>query len=437
MTKREAPYVSIMATEVIEVTTSILKIGEDIPFVGGLCTAVLNAKDMVDKASDNQAKLEKLCERCCGITVQVVEKLKGPTPLMVNVSPLEDCVKELEEVAERYGKKSCCTRLTHFQKDDEDIRDLEKRISTAIDDLTAAGVVEVGNLMQQQVGEILARLQPRPKLAPVPPGVPMGQSWHTMRDGVVDRVYDILGGDGGPAVAALGGRSGAGKTTAAAAMVGERQGPIHPLARENEEQAGTRLDRLRARFSDGVVWLRVGKGAGVADRLPLLMRKLAKALHEEVLKSYVDGPGIGEDGESYVKKIVEQESLKCRVVADDVWEPPVVEKLRETGMWILLTARNPSMVEPNERVFVDRLEKMEAQNVLRGAARLPPGQSLCDVAMKVLEVCGYVAMDIAFVGSWSSVRTVDNCAPKSSRAWAGVVAEITAQMDDVRGHAQF
>ncbi|CAN0556337.1 unnamed protein product, partial [Ectocarpus sp. 12 AP-2014] len=390
-----------MATDAIEVTTSILKIGEDMPFVGGLCTAVLNAKDMVDKASDNQAKLEKLCERCCGITVQVVEKLQGSTSLTINVSPLEDCVKELEEMAERYGKTSCCTRLAHFQKDDEDIRDLEKRISTAIDDLTAAGVVEVGNLMRQQLGEILARLQPGPKLAPVPPGIPMGQSWHTARDGVVDRVYDILGGDGGPAVAALGGRSGAGKTTAAAAMVGEWQGPIHPLAHENEEQARTRLDRLRARFSDGVVWLRVGKGAGAADRLPLLMRKLANALHKEVLKYHVDAPGFDEDGESYVKKIMEQESMRCLVVADDVWEPPVVEKLRETGMWILLTTRNPSMVEPNEKVFVDRLDETEAQNMLRGAARLPSGQSLCDAAMKVLEVCGYVAMDIAFVGSWS------------------------------------
>ncbi|CAN0353244.1 unnamed protein product, partial [Ectocarpus fasciculatus] len=112
---------------------------------------------------------------------------------------------------------------------------------------------------------MVARLQPRPKLAPVPSGVPVGQSWHAVRDGVVDRVCDILGGDGGPAVAELTGRSGAGKTTAAASMVGERVGPFRPLAHENEDQARARLGRLRACFSDGVVWLRVGKGAGAAD----------------------------------------------------------------------------------------------------------------------------------------------------------------------------
>ncbi|CAN0553487.1 unnamed protein product, partial [Ectocarpus sp. 12 AP-2014] len=227
----------------------------------------------------------------------------------------------------------------------------------------------------------------------------------------------ILGGEGGPVVAALTGRSGAGKTTAAAAMVGERQGPIRPHAGETEEQARTRLDRVRARFSDGVVWLRVGKGAGAADRVPDLMCKLAKALHEDVFKSRVDAPEVGEDGESYVKKIVELTKKRCLVVADDVWEKEVVEKLRETGMWVLLTTRFPVMVEPGERVFVDKLGETEAEDVLRGAARLPPGHRLCDDAVEVLEICGFTAMDIAFVGSWSSVRTVDNCAPKSNRVW--------------------
>lgn len=133
--------------------------------------------------------------------------------------------------------------------------------------------------------------------------------------------------------------SGAGKANAAAAMVGERQELIRPLAHENEDQARTRLDRLRARFSDGVIWLRVGKGAGAADRVPVLMLKFAKELHEDVMKSHVDPPEMGEVGESYVKKIVEQESLRLLVVADDVWEEEVVEKLRETGMWVLMTTR--------------------------------------------------------------------------------------------------
>lgn len=247
---------------------------------------------------------------------------------------------------------------------------------------------------------------------------------------------DILGGDGGPAVAALTGRSGAGKTTAAAAMVGER-GPVRPRAGETEDQARTRLDRVRVLFPDGVVWLRVGRGEGVADRLPDLMLRLAKALREDVMKKTVDAPAVGEDGESYVKRIVSQKPLRCLVVADDVWEAEVVEKLRESGLWVLLTTRNASMVRDDERVVVDELSPAEAEDVLRGAARLSPGQHLCDDAMKVLEICGFVAMDVAFVGSWGSVRTADNSGvPRSNEAWADTVGQIEAKIDNVRAQAQ-
>ena len=267
-----------------------------------------------------------------------------------------------------------------------------------------------------------ARLQPAPKLAPVPKNTPVTKSSHVVRDGVVERVCKILGGEQGQAMAALTGRSGAGKTTSAAAMVGER-GVIRAHAGETENQARTRLDRVRALFTDGVVWLRVGKGEGTADRLPRLMLKLAMRLHENAMNGVVDPPEAGEDGGSYVHKIVAQEKLRCLVVADDVWEKQVVEKLRETGMWVLLTTRFPEFVEPRERVVMDTLTEAEAEDVLRGAAELPPGERLCDAAMKVLEICDRVAMDTAFVGSWiSQVET-----KRKKNAWARAIAEIKAQ----------
>ena len=262
----------------------------------------------------------------------------------------------------------------------------------------------------------------QPRLAPVPTKAPVTKSSHVVRDTVVDRARKILGAEGGPKVAALTGRSGAGKTTSAAAMVGER-GPIRPRAGETEDQARTRLDSVRALFPDGVVWLRVGKGEGAADRLPRLMLELAKSVRDDVMKGGVGAPDENEDGESYVNKIVSQEKLKCLVVADDLWEPSVVEKLRATGMWVLVTTRFPEMVEPNERVVIDQLTETEAEDVLRRAAELPSGTRLCDDAMKVLKICGRVAMDTSFVGSWI-------CHGETKRkedAWARVVEEIKAQ----------
>lgn len=105
------------------------------------------------------------------------------------------------------------------------------------------------------------------------------------------------------------------------------------------------------------------------------------------------------------------------------------------GMWVLLITRQPLMVENSERVVVDELEQEEAEAVLRGAAGMPRGERLCDGARDVLKICGFVAMDIAFVGRWSSVRAA-NGVPKSGKAWAGAVRDIEAQMEDVRGQAQ-
>ncbi|CAM9091318.1 unnamed protein product, partial [Laminaria digitata] len=411
-----------ISTVVEGVATGIIESGAATPFVAPLCVALIKAKGIVDGASRNKEELAELCELCDLIAVQVIDKAKASNTSTIDVAPLQKCVDKLEEVAERYHDQGRLARMAQFRRDGDDIRRLRARIEAVVPIMGLAGVVNIG----EKLNQILACLQPRPKLASVPPGVPMGQSWYTVRDGVVDRVCDILGGDGGPVVAALTGRSGAGKTTAAAAMVGERQGPIRPRTGETEDQARTRLDRVRARFSDGVVWLRVGKGAGGADRLPPLMRKLAKTLHEHVMKSHVDAPEVGEEGESYVKKIVELTKKRCLVVADDVWEEEVVEKLRETGMWVLLTTRFPVMVKPGERVFVDKLGETEAENVLRGAANLPPGHRLCDDAVQVLEICGFTAMDIAFVGSWSSVRSASGV-PKSNRVWARAVTDIKAQ----------
>ncbi|CAN0075395.1 unnamed protein product, partial [Ectocarpus sp. 12 AP-2014] len=222
------------------------------------------------RASRTKEELAELCGRCELITVQVIGKAKAATTSTIDVSPLVECIDKLKVVAERYHDTRRLARLAQFRRDGEDIQRLCKRIEAVVQTMTLAGVLDVA-----------ARLQPRPKLAPVPRGVPMGQSWHAGRDGVVDRVCEILGRDEGPGVAALTGRSGAGKTTAAAAMVGERQGPIRPRVGETDDQARTRLDCLRARFPDGVVWLRTPRGRDEITRRCSSFGRGRRELREE------------------------------------------------------------------------------------------------------------------------------------------------------------
>eukprot|EP00903_Cladosiphon_okamuranus_P014025 g13042.t1 len=110
-----------------------------------------------------------------------------------------------------------------------------------------------------------------------------------------------------------------------------------------------------------------------------------------------EAPGLGEAGENYVKKLLEQESLRCLVVGDDVWETSVVEKLKETGMWVFLTTRTASMMEPNERVVVDKLEAAEAEEA-GAAVLLDDEEHLTDHHMQV------AAGTITILERWAVLR---------------------------------
>lgn len=281
-------------------------------------------------------------------------------------------------------------------------------------------------------------------MAAVPKGKPAEQSWHVARDRVVDAVYDYLSAGGQtPRVVGLVGRSGSGKTTCAASIVGEPKGGDGYRQNETGDRVLRRLNRVREHFCDGVVWLRVGRGAGAAERVPALMSHLAKTVYEELADSYGYAPGASptepRDGSVFVRDFVlgttgggavaaaaaTSRQKRCLIVADDVWEVDILEELRQTGMWVLFTTRDPRLVERVEgsAVPVDQLSKAEAESLLRGAAELPTGSSLPSAAAKIIERCDRMANRLEFVGRWSTVKGSDD-----EEDWAEAVAAIDAEM---------
>lgn len=108
---------------------------------------------------------------------------------------------------------------------------------------------------QEQLLESRSQSRPtQPKLAKIPKGTPTHKSWQVSRHQVDKVVLEALvGNNDTPRLVGLVGDSGAGKTTAASAIV--------------------RSTRLREASCDGVLWLSVN--AGAKERLPSLMLQLA------------------------------------------------------------------------------------------------------------------------------------------------------------------
>ena len=243
--------------------------------------------------------------------------------------------------------------------------------------------------------------------AEVPEGAPARKSWHVERQQVMRAVLEALTVDGEPQLVGLVGDSGSGKTTAASEVI--------------------RSTEVREAFSDGIVWLTVNEGAN--ERLPSLMLQLGRMVDDIIGGGVGRGPTSVEDGAAYIRQRMVgrrgRKRARCLVVADNVCEKEVVSKLLETSMWVLLSTRNENLVtvEGGEAVRVDELSDGDAKSVLRSAAELPPEVRLPGDAVDLIDLCGRVAMDIAFVGRWSTVR-----GRQDRRAWSDAADNVREEM---------
>lgn len=228
-------------------------------------------------------------------------------------------------------------------------------------------------------------------------------------------VLEALTGAGGARLVGLVGDSGSGKTTTLSEIV--------------------RSIEVREAFSDGIACLTVNDGG--KDRLPALMLQLARMFFEDIGGSVGRRPIEFGDSTSYIQQRVKAghggKGLKCLVVADNEWEKEAASRILETGVWVLLSTRDEALVTRahGTAVRVDKLSEADAKSVLRWAAELRPGFRLPDHALELIEMCGRVAMDVAFVGRWSIVRGRQDQAP-----WSDAARKVRDQMQKVGEHAE-
>lgn len=205
------------------------------------------------------------------------------------------------------------------------------------------------------------------------------------------------------------GDSGSGKTTTAS-----------ELARD---------EGVREGFPDGVLWLPVNKDA--KDNLLGLMAKLATMVHEDIMGNVGHELGESEDGAAYIKERMSDRTgepgLKCLLIADNVWDPEVITKLRGTGMWLLVTTRDEDLMKcpGGTSVVIGKMSKEDALSVLSKSSRIPSGARLPDdIAGQILDLCGNMPMDLAFVGRWGTVHS-----RYDRLAWSKAVDEIETELE--------
>lgn len=300
-----------------------------------------------------------------------------------------------------------------------------------LEDIQMSGEEMKGICQTQGVGSALGA-----KLAPVPWGAPVTAHWHVVRNNVVDAVRGKLCDPEGPWMVGIVGQSGSGKTTAATAIVSDNVGKVLPCNCETHKAARERVEQVRRYFHDGVLWLRVGRGAGMKSNLPSLILQLATMVNETLTDNCDPGraPTNQEGGTAtveFVRKKVASgnggKGYRCLLVADDVWEPEVVAQLQKTGMRVLLTTRKVELVlgfRDSELVRVNELTPAEAEAALRGAAELHSNVPLPQSAYDVIQRCDWWAMYVAHVAKFEYLKGRTN-----EKAWKKALDAIDQNLE--------
>eukprot|EP00903_Cladosiphon_okamuranus_P014281 g13264.t1 len=401
-----------------------------------------------------------------------------------SLETLRGLVAKAKEVAGRLGAKGrlgLLPRKKHLHVNLE--RDLQA-VSDAVYRFAASHKPELATNENHYERNRVAFLASR---VSIPPRSPQIRDWYVPRREVVRETLQRLGiysaegepgvpavvanGDSGggdkdrleqppPPVVGLGGPSGCGKSTVAAMVV----------ARED----------VRGYFHEGVVWLPVG-GKGAKHRLPELMAHLASLVHETDLRRSGSGPipppprkaciaitPGRQDSTAFIRAVmglgapsprptggsrgqkpgadVGGRGLRYLIIADDVYEPEVLQELKGVGACVLYTTTRSAKGmrlgggggdsngddndgDDNDGADVDllRLDDLreeEAEAVLRRACGMTHA-TLPQTAHDMITAYGSVVMDINYVGRWGMVR-----GKADEKAWDMALSRVFVEAGD-------
>lgn len=329
----------------------------DIASIGPLtpvCQAFKALIEAAQGAAASQDKLQSLVSWCAFLTTVFLQHDRAVGPLAQVRKPMKDfetTTNKLAAFAAKWAKGGKCRALFRHRTDKSTLSDFEKALRSIRNDIALVDGLELHQLLLGMD----RRLRPPtlPDLAAVPRGAISLTDAHISRASLLGSAVSYLTNKAlGDAPCLLAGMAGGGKSVLASAVV--------------------RDDKVRGHFRAGMFWWRVGRDAKgqLHEWLEGLALRVASA-------SGTTPPRLDslEDVTRYLKAACAD--APRLVVLDDVWEREIVDALKLTGLHLLVTTRDRSVVSmPGECVEVGDMEEDEALQMLRVGCRAPKGLEL-------------------------------------------------------------
>lgn len=145
------------------IASFVVELSKDLPWVSPVLKTLESIGDKVDIANCNRRELAVLQERCTYVTACVVVKCRhSASSSSIDVSPLENRLREVQDLVERCGRRGRIWRVVRADDDKRDIDELHGRIGDLTGDMGLVGIVAVeGKVadLQQQLESLAERHQ--------------------------------------------------------------------------------------------------------------------------------------------------------------------------------------------------------------------------------------------------------------------------------------
>ncbi|CAM9128742.1 unnamed protein product [Ectocarpus sp. 12 AP-2014] len=331
----------------------------DIASVGPLvpvCQAFKALIEAAEGAAESHDKLQGLVSRCAFLTTVLIQHHRVVGPLAQVQKPMKDFIattNNLAAFAAKWAKGGKRRAFVYHRTDLKTLADFEEGLRGITNDIALVDGLEHHQLLLAMHGHL--RPPTLPGIAAVPRGAISLTDAHVSRPSLLERAVDYLTNTArGDAPCVLIGMAGGGKSVLASAVV--------------------RDERIREHFSTGIFWWRVGRDA--KDQL----HEWLEGLVLRVASSSGTSPPMLASVEKvtrYLKEFCADAVSPRLVVLDNVWEQEVVDALQLTGLQLLVTTRDRSVVSmPGECVEVGDMEEDEALEVLRVGCGAPKNLEL-------------------------------------------------------------
>ena len=141
------------------IATGTLEMGKEISVLQPVCATLEKMKESWDEIQRNEERLAELHELCEVITSFVVVKCDGGRE-NVDITPLKECVDDLEALVADYSRRGLCSKLCN--RDSEVIERLSNRIEDLVPIMDLAATVAVSQqvtAMGSSVNQLIRQLE--------------------------------------------------------------------------------------------------------------------------------------------------------------------------------------------------------------------------------------------------------------------------------------